>query len=66
MYQIADIKLWKTNKGSEIVDMDSNKYYEECLKRLNVKQFVKLEKGPTKNNTGKAQRMLRKIKSKER
>ena len=58
-----DIILIKQDKGCGVVILDRKHYLEKCLNILELGQFKKLKKDPTKTIENKMQRTLRKIKN---
>ena len=59
-----DIVILKADKGRGVVILDRRKYTKKCLAILNLTQFQKLNKDPTKTMERKVQNILRKINSK--
>ena len=55
---------FNADKGGGVVILDSRKYTKKCLDILNITQFQKLNKDPTKRMERKVQNILQKIKSK--
>lgn len=58
-----DIIFIKQDKGRRVVVLDRKLYIEKCFNILELGQFKKLEKDPTKTIENKMQRMLQKIKN---
>ena len=59
---ISNIILLRQDKRKGIVVIDRKKHTEKCMDMLNIKQFRKLDKDPTKTIETKVQRAARKIK----